>query len=227
MPYFKPAIFCVAAFVALTLFPWAARAQQVTMPSMHTPSGYVALLLINEVPFPGETAYVSEQNSKHAMLEILAVLVNRLHEIPHPYTQREVAGIRTQNILDIITVGGVGGQVQGFFRNNRGEYVVLPRVSRRAQHLLMIANQGTPGTFARLIDFAANIAEGYIEKKSAVEDLFASLRTVSRVPVTGRTYAWMTNIHHINPGGNYVVIPRHDRGTLGGNRFFTLRREQK
>jgi hypothetical protein len=39
-----------------------------------TPAGYVALLLINEVPFPGERAYVSEEDSKAAMLSVLWVL---------------------------------------------------------------------------------------------------------------------------------------------------------
>ena len=215
------------ALVALTLIPWAAHSAPVHLPAKNTPTGYVALLLVNEVPFPGDTSYVSEQNSKHAMVEILAVLENRLHAIPRPYTQREVAGIRTRNIIDIITAGGVAGQVQGFYKNNRGEYVVLPRVTRRAKHLVAIANQGERGTFARLIEFAEKTADDYLNNGSSVEDLFASIHSIRRVPVTGRAYAWMTNVHHVNPGGNFVVIPPDERGTLGGNRFFTLRKQDE
>ena len=224
MSFIKSTIPAIGALVVLALIPWTAQSAPVTLPAKNTPTGYVALLLVNEVPFPGDTAYVSEQNSKHAMVEILAVLENRLHAIPRPYTQREVAGIRTRNIIDIITAGGVAGQVQGFYKNDRGEYVVVPRVSRRARHLLAIANQGERGTFARLIEFAANTAKDYLDNGSAVEDLFASIQSIRRVPVTGRAYAWMTNVHHINPGGNFIVIPPDDQGTLGGNRFFTLRK---
>lgn len=224
MQLLKSNIPCIVGIIAFALFPSGAHPKQVTLPSKETPSGYIALLLINEVPFPGDSTYISERNSKQAMTAIFAVLVNRLQHVPHPYTQDEVAGIRTRSILDIITVGGVGGQVEGFYKNDRGEYVVLPRVSRRVEHLLAIANQGTPGTFARLVEFAATVPKDYFEKNSSVEDMYANLRTVRQVPVTGRAYAWMTNIHHLNPGGNFIVVPTQDQGTLGGNRFFTLRK---
>lgn len=214
----------MAAILALGFLPAVARAEPVTLPSMDTPAGYVALLLVNEVPFPGDTAYVSEQNSKQAMRAILAVLVNRIHEIPPRYTQSEVAGVRTRSMIDIITAGGVGGQVEGFYKNDRGQPVVLPRVSRRAERLQVIANQGTPGTFASLLDFAATISESYFKDESSFEAVYADVHTVNGVPVTGRGYAWMTNIHSLDPGGSFVLIPKGDRGTLGGNRFFTLRK---
>lgn len=217
----------MGVLIMLTFVPWAAQSGQVSLPPEETPSGYIALLLINEVPFPGDTAYVSERNSKHAMVEILAVLENRLHAIPRPYTQREVAGIRTRNILDIITAGGVAGQVQGFYKNDRGQYVVVPRVIRRVEYLLTIANQGARGIFARLIDFAVSTADDYLSRRSTVDDLFASIHRIRRVPVTGRAYAWMTNLHHINPGGDFIVIPPDEQGTLGGNRFFTLRKHNE
>ena len=58
-----------------------------------TPAGYVALLLINEAPFPGERGYVSEDDSKAAMLSVLWVLHCRVAAIPPGYTQREVAAV--------------------------------------------------------------------------------------------------------------------------------------
>ena len=208
----------------LLVFAADAQAKPATVPPLNTPSGYVATLLINEVPFPGEAPYISEKNSKLAMSEILSVLLNRLQHVPHPYTQRELAGVRTRDLLDIISVGGVGGQVEGFYQNKNGEYAVLPRVSRRIEHLVTIANQGTPGTFARLLNHATALAENYFAKQSVVGDLYVNLQQVRKVPVTGRAYSWMTNIHHVTPGGNFIVIPSQQNGTLGGNRFFTLRK---
>jgi len=39
-----------------------------------TEAGYIALLLINEAPFPGERGWLSEADTKGAMLAILWVL---------------------------------------------------------------------------------------------------------------------------------------------------------
>jgi hypothetical protein len=47
-----------------------------------TTAGYLASLLINEVPFPGERAYMSEADTRDAMLQILWVLHSRIHQIP-------------------------------------------------------------------------------------------------------------------------------------------------
>src|SRR5215471_17117773 len=71
-----------------------------------TPSGYLARLLINEVPFPGERGYVSEEETKAAMLEILWVLDSRLRNIPPGYRQEQVAGVRSKDVIDIITGTG-------------------------------------------------------------------------------------------------------------------------
>jgi hypothetical protein len=46
------------------------------------------------------------------------------------------------------------------------------------------------------------------------------------MPVTGRAYSWMTDRGCYNPGGNFVRIPDAEQGSLGGNRFFTLRKLQ-
>lgn len=47
----------------------------VELDSPATPAGYVALLLINEAAFPGERGYVSEEDSKAAMLSVLWVCI--------------------------------------------------------------------------------------------------------------------------------------------------------
>ena len=64
--------------VALLLGGLLAPAANVELDPPSTPAGYVALLLINEVPFPGERAYVSEEDSKAAMLSVLWVLHCRM-----------------------------------------------------------------------------------------------------------------------------------------------------
>jgi len=50
---------------------------------------------------------------------------------------------------------------------------------------------------------------------------------VNRVAVTGRAYSWMTDRDIYNPGGNFVTIPDSQNGSVGGNRFFTLRKDPK
>jgi hypothetical protein len=37
----------------------------------------------------------------------------------------------------------------------------------------------------------------------------------------------MTDVDSYHPGGNFVSIPNADDGSMGGNRFFTLRKEPK
>ena len=58
-------------------------------------------------------------------------------------------------------------------------------------------------------------------------DRFAGLTVVNQVAVTGRAYSWMTGMDYYNPGGNFVRIPDDHQGLLGGNRFFTLRKDPK
>ena len=60
----------LGAFMA-TSAAWGAFAQ---LDRPDATAGYLARLLINEVPFPGERSYESEANSQAAMLEILWVL---------------------------------------------------------------------------------------------------------------------------------------------------------
>ena len=203
-----------------------AMAANVELDSPATPAGYVALLLINEAPFPGERGYVSEENSKAAMLSVLWVLHCRVSDIPPGYTQRQVAAVETRNILDVITAGGVKGQVDGFYRDSNGRPVTVPRVRERIDYLLEMANQGQPGRMARLLVYARDLTRRYFQAGPADKDLFADLRRIGAKSVTGHGYAWMTDARGCDPGGTFVRVPDTDQGVLGGNRFYTLEKKK-
>ncbi len=193
-----------------------------------TTSGYLATLLINETPFPGENGYVSEENTRGAMLAVLWVLECRLRYIPSGYTQTQVAGLASTNIIDVITGTPTKRQCEGFYRDPSGQFVCAPRVKERIDYLLNIANSGgKPGRFASLLNYAKDLAQAYVEGGMDGADRFAGLKKVSTVVVTGRAYSWMTDRDFFNPGGNFVSIPDKDDGSLGGNRFFTLRKTPK
>ena len=196
--------------------------------SVNTTNGYLARLLINETPFPGERAYVSEADTRQAMTQILWVLDGRLHVIPKGYTQWQIAGVRSNNIIDVITGTGGRPQCEGFSRDSAGRAVTAPRVEERLAYLLNIANKGSrPGRFANLLNYAQGLANAY--KRGGIEaaDQFAGLRYIGKTAVTGRAYSWMTDVNNYNPGGNFVTIPDSEDGSLGGNRFFTLRKDPK
>jgi hypothetical protein len=190
-----------------------------------TEAGYLALLLINETPFPGERGWVSEADTQAAMLSILWVLHGRIHHVPAGYRQEHVAAVRSQDIIDVITVGGKRGQCDGFYRDARGRFVAEQRVHDRVAYLMGIATKGEPGRFARLISYAQGLASGYAAGGPAGADRFAALHRVGSVEVTGRAYAWMTDTGSYDPGGRFVRIPNEQSGSLGGNRFFTLRKQ--
>jgi len=124
----------------------------------------------------------------------------------------------------VITVGGEKGQCDGFYRNDAGQFAAVSRVYERINYLTKIANDGKPGKFARLINYAQGLADAYIKGGLKEADRFASLDEVNRIPVTGRAYSWMTDRDYYNPGGNFMKIPDADEGSLGGNRFFTLKK---
>ena len=193
-----------------------------------TPGGYLARLLINEVPFPGENAYESEADTRAAMFEILWVLNSRIHHIPAGYTQRQVAGVSSDNIIDVITGTGGRRQCEGFYRDAQGRFVTAARVEDRVNNLLRIANSGgQPGRFAGLINYAQDLARAYCQDGIQGADRYAGLQQIGAVPVTGHAYSWMTDIDSYNPGGNFVTITAAYDGELGGNRFFTLRKHPK
>jgi hypothetical protein len=73
-----------AAMVLLTECDVQARPNVVLKPA-DTESGFIARLLINESPFPGERGWVSEENTQAAMLAILWVCHSRIHHIPSGY----------------------------------------------------------------------------------------------------------------------------------------------
>jgi hypothetical protein len=190
--------------------------------------GYLARLLINETAFPGERGYVSEADSQGSMLAVLWVLHARIAHIPKGYTQQQVAGVRSSEIVDVITGGGGRRQCEGFYLDASGKPVTASRVEERIQNLLRIANSGNkPGRFAKLLTYAQGLARAYAQEGLAGADRFAGLTRVAGVPVTGRAYSWMTDVGTWHPGGNFVSIPSASGGSLAGNRFFTLRKEPK
>lgn len=203
------------------------HADAVVLPSPDSPEGYVCQLLINEVPFPGERAYVSEENTKAAMEQLLHVLDNRLRSIPAPYSQKQIASTRTDNIIDIITAGGEKGQFDGFYRDHAGKPATVPRVRERIDNLVKISNQGEPGRFARLLQHARDTAVNYIEDTSPSVDRYAHVKRAENIDATGGGFGWMTDEVRYNPGGSYLRISDHDSGSLGGNRFYTLRKVPK
>jgi hypothetical protein len=213
----------------LTLTAGSLQAAELTkLDSASTVSGYLARLLINEVPFPGERCYESETATKEAMVQILWVLHGRIHLIPKGYTQQQIAGVRSQSIIDVITGTGDRRQCEGFYKNSAGKFVTDSRVEERLNYLLKIANKGTkPGRFSNLLNFGQGLARAYIKGGIEEADRFADLKWVKGIAVTGRAYSWMTDINNYHPGGNFVSIPSEDDGSLGGNRFFTLRKEPK
>jgi hypothetical protein len=204
------------------LLAGSATAANVDLADSLTPSGYVARLLINETPFPGERGWESEADSKAAMRQVLLVLDARLRHIPPRYTQRQIASVQTNDMIELMTAGGVHGQIDGFYRDESGRPATVPRVQTRIDYLLGIAGQGKPGTFARLLNHAQLLATSYFGGKPATPDLYLPLQAVAGQPVTGRAYSWMTDVGSFHPGGRFVRIPDDDQGGLGGNRFFTL-----
>ena len=203
----------------------AAAGEFAQMEAASEPSGYLARLLINESPFPGERGYVSEADSKATMLSILWVLHARMNCVPPGYKQEEIAAIRSQNVLEVITAKN---QCEGFSKDAAGQPVAAPRVEERLRYLTQIANRGDkPGRFANLLNFGQGLASAYLAGGIPGADRFAGLTVVNQVAVTGRAYSWMTGQDYYSPGGNFVKIPDSLQGLLGGNRFFTLRKDPR
>ena len=192
-----------------------------------TKEGYLARLLLNEVPFPGESGWVSEADSKAAMLAILWVLHSRVALVPDGYRQSEIAAVKTRDIIDVITVGGVHGQCEGFYRDKSGKPAMVARVPKRLNYLLKIANKGKPGKFARLINYAQGLSDSYFRGGIEESDRFAKLKKVNGTPVTGHAYSWMTDRSFYHPGGDFIKIPDAKGGSIGGNRFSTLKDREK
>ncbi len=178
--------------------------------------------MINEAAFPGERGYRSEEDSKNAMLSVLWVLHCRAMVIPSGYLQRHVAAVETRSVVDVMTAGGIRGQVDGFYEGPDGNPVAVSRVHQRVTYLMGFANQGEPGKIARLFLYARDLSRKYFQAGPASQDLFANLRKVGSKKVTGHAYAWMTDVRGFDPGGSFVRIPDANQGTLGGNRFYTL-----
>jgi hypothetical protein len=217
-----------ALVLTVALAPFHVSAAFAKIDPADTTNGYIARLLINEAPFPGERGWVSESDTRASMLQILWVLHSRIHLIPSGYRQKQVAGVRSQDIIDIITGTGGRRQCAGFYRNDNGDFVSDGRVEERLNHLLGIANSGgKPGKFANLLNYAQGLANAYVKGGIAEADRYAGIKEIGATMVTGHAYSWMTDIDNYHPGGNFVSIPSRDQGMLGGNRFFTLRKFPK
>ena len=214
---------CVLSLLSVLLQPASLEAARLK-PHNHT-DGYIARLLVNEAPFPGERGWVSEADTKATMLAILWVLHGRIHHVPDGYTQKQLAATNSKNIIDVITVGGEKGQCDGFYRDSKGTPKAVSRVHERVNYLENIAGKGKPGKFARLLDYAQGLASAYTSGGMKEADRFASLQNVGSIQVTGRAYSWMTDKDIYNPGGTFVKIPDSKSGSLGGNRFFTLKKK--
>ena len=218
----------LSASIGLFAAPAQAAPAFAALDRADTPSGYLARLLINETAFPGERGFLSEADSKGSMLAVLWVLHSRIQHIPSGYRQVQIAGVRSESIIDVITGAGGKRQCEGFYLNAAGRYVTAPRVEERVDNLLSIANKGAkPGRFAGLLNYAQGLARSYIKEGIDGADRFAGLTTVGKTEVTGRAYSWMTDVGSYHPGGNFVAIPSTQEGSLAGNRFFTLRKAPK
>lgn len=213
--------------VALALSLAHGATAAVTLPPPSSPAGYVCRLLINEVPFPGERGFVSEAQTMEAMDALLRVLDARLRHIPAPYTQQQIAAVRTADIFEIITAGGEKGQFDGFHRDASGAPVMVPRVTERIDNLMTIAGKGAPGRFARLLEHAAAIATAYAAGAIDCADPHLAVKTAEGDAATGRAYSWMSDDPRFHPGGNFLRISDADDGSLGANRFFTLRKDPR
>lgn len=211
---------------ALLLAASDPAAAAVTLEGRHTQAGYLARLLINETPFPGERGWVSESDTRAAMVAILYVLDSRLNNIPPGYDQKQVAAVRATDVIDVITAGGEKGQCDGFYRDERGQFMAVTRVHQRIDRLVVISNQGTPGRFARLLKYAQDLARAYLQGGIEEVDRFAGLTRVGPIRVTGRAYSWMAGKDCYHPGGHFVRISNEQEGLLGGNRFFTLKKKE-
>jgi hypothetical protein len=219
--------FSAALTVSLVFLSGATHASAGATAKLDSPdshAGYIALLLINETPFPGEHMWISEADTKMAMLQILYVLDSRVNNIPPGYRRKHLADTDSADIIDIMTAGGERGQVDGFYRDSHGRPRTVPRVKERIDYLLRIANKGKPGKFARLLNHAQGLSRAYKQGGIEQADRFAGISRIGKTPVTGRAYSWMTDKNYYAPGGNFIRIPDSLRGGLGGNRFFTLRK---
>ncbi|MDY0040483.1 MAG: hypothetical protein RBS57_09235 [Desulforhabdus sp.] len=217
------AIFLISIRVATATEPF------VVLDTPSSRSGYLASLLINEIPFPGERGYKSVADSQAAALAILWVLESRISKVPPGYTRKAVSGVSEGDIITVITGGSGKRQCDGFFLDSQGAPAMDSRVGERIEYLTKIANGGrAPGNFAALLIFCHNLARGYFRSgKPGGVDRFEYLQWILGVAVTGHAYSWMTDFERYHPGGNFMTIPNEHDGSLGGNRFFTLRKEPK
>jgi len=222
-----PSLLSVPVFFLFFIMPGetakAGNANFAEVDGVEYVAGYLARLLINENPFPGEKGYKSLDDSKIGMVQILWVLHSRIKHIPPGYRQEHVANIKSEDVIDIITAQG---QCDGFYRDEEGRAVVASRVEKRLKYLISIANKSDkPGKFAELINYGQGLARAYVEGGIRQADRFAGLEIIKKIMVTGHAYSWMTDKDYYRPGGDFVYIPDSMNGSIGGNRFYTLKKK--
>jgi len=183
---------------------------------------YLAALLINEVPFPGEPAFKNAADSKAAMEAILWTIHSRRAALPTGYTRRQVAATPSTNLVDILTAAN---QMEGFFKTDDDRHTFAPRVKERVDYLNLLGQRDDTPTITELLGYARTAAHDYVLGNALpFPNPFASLTNLPPDEVTGSPYGWMTDDPVFHPGGNFIRIPDNAGGSLGGNRFFTLRK---
>ncbi|MFQ3224901.1 MAG: hypothetical protein ACI8Z5_001153 [Lentimonas sp.] len=68
-------------------------------------------------------------DSKRARANILLVLNARIKLVPAPYKRVQIAQTSSSKLLDVMTAGGLHGQVEGFYRDANGAGVLMPGYS--------------------------------------------------------------------------------------------------
>lgn len=218
---------CCAAFflVRRTAEQNAADAETGEAARDISPSRYLAALLINEVPFPGEPRFKNAEDTRAAMQAILWVIECRRAQVPQGYTRHQVAATASTNLIDLITAVN---QMQGFYKTAQERHTFDARVGERIAYLELLAKRRNTPTITELLAYARELAEAYaVALALPFEKPFHSLSNLppETPSVTGSPYGWMTDAPEFHPGGNFVRIPDECGGTLGGNRFYTLRSE--
>jgi hypothetical protein len=73
-----------------------------TIAAPGTASGYLARLLINENPFPGERGYVSVEDSKAGMRQVLWALHSRMHDIPPVPPPKNAVSVARERLAGLL-----------------------------------------------------------------------------------------------------------------------------
>ncbi len=179
------------------------------LPSLDSDLGVVVHLLLAESQTPSFAAYhvPSVLRGMHAMK---ATVANRLALNPSWF-----AAAGASNFRDIVSAPG---QFRGFSKDSTGRLVLHPSVLQRILEIVSQATADPGGRFASHVELARSVSE------ASVSDPFVLLRKIGDVQVLGGTYGWRT-AGSSAPGGRFVQVPEADGGVIGGNQFYTLKKQ--